>query len=147
MTGEMKETQISDKSLAEINIERRTSVSSVRSRSAPLPLGEVAADRPHSSEPCDALPFRCRPAFSLSSSVQESIEERRDNISKRFGSARGVTKKESSTFVTRRLSTVVSVDDRRSRRKASIKCSFMITAELSELDIQQDWNIGTVIPS
>ena len=56
------------------------------------------------------------------------MEERRDNISYRLVSARGVDKKEMRTLDTSRRSTFVSVELRRKRRRASIRCSFRITA-------------------
>lgn len=110
---------------------RPTSVSSVFCNSAGLLAGDDVADRPQNNEPDEgnvALPLRCRPAFSLSSSDHERMVDMRDSISKRFGSARGVVRKESKTFVTRRLSTLVSEEERRRRRNASIRCSFMMTA-------------------
>ena len=110
---------------------RPTSVSSVFCNSAGLLAGDDVADRPQNSEPDEgnvALPLRCRPAFSLSSSDHERMVDMRDSISKRFESARGVFKQDRTTFVTRRRSTLVSEDDLRSRRNASIRCSFMITA-------------------
>lgn len=88
------------------------------------------ADRPHMDPPEgdweDAL--RWSPAFSRSSSLHCRMVDSNDSISKRLESARGVVKNESRTFVTSRLSTFVSEDDRRNRRSASIRCSFMITA-------------------
>jgi hypothetical protein len=53
---------------------------------------------------------------------------RRESISNRFASARGVVRNASSTFVTRRRSTLVSEEFRLSRRRASIRCSLIITA-------------------
>jgi hypothetical protein len=79
-------------------------------------------------------PERCRPAFSRSCSVQERMELSRESISKRFPSARGVLRKERRTFVTSRLSTLVSVELRRRRRRASIRCSLSITAVTEALE-------------
>lgn len=97
----------------------RTSVSSFFSNSGPF--GLVA--RPHIEDPMlgRSPPFFCNPAFSLSSSFQDRMDESRDNISKRLGSARGVQRNDSRTFVTSRLSTLVSVDERRKRRRASMR--------------------------
>ena len=49
-------------------------------------------------------PTRCSPAFSLSSSSHERIVANKDNISKRFGSARGVVMNCNRMLDTRRLS-------------------------------------------
>ena len=111
-----------------------TSVSSVFCSSAGFVEGEDAADRPHNNEPDeeDAGALRCKPAFSLSSSDQDRMVANSCKISKRFESARGVVKNCSSTLVTRRRSTFASEDDRRNRRNASIRCSFMMTAAVEE---------------
>ena len=110
--------------------ERPTSVSSDLSNSAFA--GEPALDdRPQNDEAecVSEEPTRCRPAFSRSRSFQERTEARRESISKRFPSARGVERKERSTLVTKRRSTLKSVELRRNRRRASIRCSFMMTAK------------------
>lgn len=75
-----------------------TSVSSVLSNSVALPLPD-----PPLPPRSDAAPVRCNPAFSRSLSVQDKTEARRESISKRLLSERGVVRKESMTFVTRRL--------------------------------------------
>jgi hypothetical protein len=110
--------------------ERPTSVSSDLSNSA-FPGEPALDDRPQNDEAGDASeePTRCRPAFSRSRSFQERTEARRESISKRFPSARGVERKERSTLVTKRRSTLKSVELRRNRRRASIRCSFMMTAK------------------
>lgn len=104
-----------------------TSVSSVFSSSAVL-VGGVIGDRTQNGELGFAEWARCSPAFSRSSSFQESMEARRDNISYRLVSARGVDKKEMRTLDTSRRSTFVSEELRRRRRRASMRCSFRITA-------------------
>lgn len=114
--------------------ERPTSVSSDLSSSAFG--GEPALDdRPQNDEPVDVSGelTRCRPAFSRSRSFQERIEARRDSISKRLPSARGVERKERRTLVTKRRSTLKSVELRRNRRRASIRCSFMMTARRKDM--------------
>lgn len=70
-----------------------------------------------------------KPALSLSASPHPRIVPSNPSISNRFGSARGVDRKESRTLVTSRRSTLVSEDDFRRRRRASIRCSFMMTAD------------------
>ena len=115
---------------------QQTSVSSVFWSSAGLDAGEDALDRPHKREdPVDAgaALLRCRPAFSRSSSFQERMEASRVSISKRLESARGVVRKDRITFVTKRRSTLVSEEERRSRRNASMRCSFMMTATVGAL--------------
>ena len=77
---------------------------------------------------------RCRPAFSRSRSFHERTEARRESISKRLPSARGVERNERRTLVTKRRSTLKSVELRRSRRRASIRCSFMMTAKRTLID-------------
>lgn len=77
----------------------------------------------------------CRPACSRSRSVHKRIDESKESISNRFGSARGVVRKESKMFVTSRRSTLVSDELRRRRRRASVRCSFMITAGESQASI------------
>ncbi len=56
------------------------------------------------------------------------MEARRDNISYRLVSARGVDRKDKKTLDTSRRSTFVSEELRRKRRRASIRCSFRMTA-------------------
>lgn len=106
-----------------------TSVSSVLSSSCPLaeelPAGE--RDQKESGGAIDEC-ARCRPAFSRSRSVHESMVARRESISNRFASARGVVRNARRTFVTRRRSTLVSDELRLSRRRASMRCSLIITA-------------------
>ncbi len=94
--------------------------------------------RPQNEPPCVASAelVRCRPAFSRSWSFHERIEASRLSISKRLLSARGVERKESTTFVTRRRSTLVSEELRFKRRRASIRCSLMITARSEELELR-----------
>jgi len=120
-----------------------TSVSSDFSNSPAFPAGEPDADAErlqNDDEGGEAMfefrdePERCRPAFSRSCSVQERMEASRESISKRFPSARGVLRKERRTFVTSRLSTFVSVELRRRRRRASIRCSLSITAVTEALE-------------
>ena len=53
---------------------------------------------------------------------------RRLSISKRFVSPRGVVRNCKRTFVTSRRSTLLSVWFRRRRRRASMRCSFIIMA-------------------
>ena len=105
--------------------ELHTSVSSVLSSSVSFPFPRLHIDEPVAGR---RPPFRWMPALSRSSSDHWRIEARRESISKRFESPRGVVKKDRRTFVTRRRSTFVSVEERRRRRRASIRCSFMITA-------------------
>ena len=120
-----------------------TSVSSDFSNSPAFPAGEPDADTErlqNDDEGGEAMvemrdePERCRPALSRSCSVQERMEASRESISKRFPSARGVLRKERRTFVTSRLSTLVSVELRRRRRRASIRCSLSITAVTEALE-------------
>ena len=110
--------------------EQPTSVSSDLSNSALA--GEPALDdRPQNDEADGVFEelTRCRPAFSRSRSFQDRTEARRESISKRFPSVRGVERKERSTLVTKRRSTLKSVELRRNRRRASIRCSFIMTAK------------------
>ena len=65
------------------------------------------------------------------------MEARRESISKRLLSARGVERKERRTLDTRRLSTLFSVELRRRRRRASIRCSLMITARIPSVSSVQ----------
>ena len=120
-----------------------TSVSSDFSNSPAFPTGEPDTDTErlqNDDEGGEAMvemrdePERCRPALSRSCSVQERMEASRESISKRFPSARGVLRKERRTFVTSRLSTLVSVELRRRRRRASIRCSLSITAVTEALE-------------
>lgn len=113
----------------------RTSVSS--DFSIGLFAGEWAPDdkdRPQNpldgdaSVPPPPEPAFWIPAFSFSWSDQLSIDARRFSISNRLVSPRGVVMYERSTLVTRRRSTFVSLELLRSRRRASTRCSFMITA-------------------
>jgi hypothetical protein len=67
---------------------------------AGLPVSLVFLRRPLGPPP---PPTRCRPAFSRSPSSHERMVANSDNISKRFGSARGVTMNCKRMFVTRRL--------------------------------------------
>ena len=108
---------------------RLTSVSSVFSNSVPL-AGELLADERDQKEGDGVRDdcTRCKPAFSRSGSVQERIVARRESISNRLLSARGVVRNERRTLVTSRRSTLVSEELRLSRRRASIRCSFIMTA-------------------
>ena len=117
----------------------RTSVSSVFSKSALL-LEATFDGRPQ-NEGVELGGARCNPAFSRSASVHDRTDEISWSISKRFGSARGVARKERRTFVTRRRSTLVSDEFRRRRRRASIRCSFMITAVVTDsIFVIRGWN-------
>lgn len=71
---------------------------------------------------------RCKPAFSRSASDHERMVASKDSISNRLASARGVVRNERRTLVTSRLSTLLSVEFFRSLRRASMRCSLMITA-------------------
>jgi len=73
-------------------------------------------------------PERCRPAFSRSSSVHCKIEDNKVSISNRLASPLGVLRNCRRTFVTSLRSTLLLLDDLRSRRSASTRCSFMMTA-------------------
>ena len=98
-----------------------TSVSSVLSSSIVRDrTGELAED--------GLLPIRCSPARARSSSDQERMDARSPSISNRFVSSRGVQRKVSNMLVTSLRSTLVFAEPRRRRRNASIRCSFMITA-------------------
>jgi hypothetical protein len=79
---------------------------------------------------------RCRPAFSRSGSVHERMVARRESISNRLASARGVVRNARRTFVTRRRSTLVSEELRLSRRSASIRCSLIMTAVEGKVSVQ-----------
>lgn len=86
--------------------------------------------RPHIDRPVVGVlrpPFFCNPAFSRSSSFHERMVASNESISKRFESARGVVKKDNRILVTSLRSTLVSDEERRSRRSASIRCSFRMT--------------------
>ena len=114
----------------------RTSVSSVCCNSPAL-VGEVALDERPQKEDC-VVPDGCafwRPAFSRSWSFHERIEASKESISKRLLSALGVDRKDRRTLLTKRLSTLFSVELRRSRRRASIRCSFRITANGCQKDV------------
>ena len=104
-----------------------TSVSSVFSSSKALVF--EAGDRVDSVDDLVAgEPERCRPAFSRSSSVHCNIEDSKVSISNRFASPLGVLRNCRRTFVTSLRSTLVLFDVLRSRRSASTRCSFMMTA-------------------
>jgi len=107
-----------------------TSVSSVFSNSGPF-AGDELEDLLQNEDDFGAACARCNPAFSRSGSVHERTVARRESISNRFGSARSVVRNERRTLVTRRLSTFVSVALRRRRRRASIRCSLIMTAGVS----------------
>lgn len=51
-------------------------------------------------------PIRCKPAFSRSASVHDKMVARRESISKRLESARGVAMKDRRMLLTRRLDTL-----------------------------------------
>ena len=109
------------------NMRPPTSVSSVFSSSKALDF--EAGDRVESMDDLVAGgPERCRPAFSRSSSVHCRIEDSKVSISNRLASPLGVFRNCRRTFVTSLRSTLVLFDDLRSRRNASTRCSFMITA-------------------
>ena len=104
-----------------------TSVSSVFSSSKVLFF--EAGDNVDSMDVLAAgEPERCRPAFSRSSSVHCNIEDSKVSISNRFASPLGVLRNCRRTFVTSLRSTLVLFDVLRSRRSASTRCSFMMTA-------------------
>ena len=104
-----------------------TSVSSVFSSSKALDF--EAGDRVDNMDDLVAGgPERCRPAFSRSSSVHCKIEESKVSISNRLASPLGVFRNCRRTFVTSLRSTLVLFDVLRSRRNASTRCSFMMTA-------------------
>ena len=112
------------------NRERQTltSVSSVFSSSKTLDF--EAGDRVDSIEDLAAGgPERCKPAFSRSSSVHCNIEDSKVSISNRLASPLGVFRNCKRTFVTSLRSTLVLFDVLRSRRSASTRCSFMMTAK------------------
>lgn len=113
---------------AQWRIYELTSVSSVLSSSCPLT--ELLVEDRDQNEDDGAMDecARCRPAFSRSGSDHERMVARRESISNLFASARGVVRKDRRTFVTRRRSTLVSVELRLSRRKASVRCSLLFTA-------------------
>ena len=69
----------------------------------------------------------CSPARSRSSSFQDKMDASRDNISKRFESARGVLKKEIKTLVISRRSTLFSDVSFFRRLSASVRCSLRMT--------------------
>lgn len=128
----------------------KDSVSSDFSSSPAFPAGEPDADTErlqNDDEGGEAMVEfrneleRCRPAFSRSCSDQERMEDNRESISKRFPSARGVLRKERRTFVTSRLSTLVSVELRRRRRRASIRCSLSITASCRNFPIKKVFSL------
>ena len=106
-----------------------TSVLSVLSSSCAF-AGEMLAEERDQNEGDGAIEefARCRPAFSRSESVHERMVARRESISNRFASSRGVMRNDRRTFVTRRPSTLVSEELRLSRRRASTRCSLIITA-------------------
>jgi len=83
------------------------------------------------------MPIRCSPARTRSSSDQERMEARSPSISNRFVSSRGVLRKVSNMLVTSLRSTLVFADPRRRRRKASIRCSLIITASWRSLPIRR----------
>jgi hypothetical protein len=104
-----------------------TSVSSVFSSSKALDF--EAGERVDSMDDLVAGgPERCRPAFSRSSSVHCKIEDSKVSISNRLASPLGVFRNCRRTFVTSLRSTLVLFDVLRNRRKASTRCSFMMTA-------------------
>ena len=118
-----------------------TSVSSVFSSSCPL-AGELLAEERDQKEGDGTMDecARCRPAFSRSGSVQERMVARRESISNRLASARGVVRNARRTFVTRRRSTLVSEELRLSRRRASMRCSLIITASQGEVSVRPHRN-------
>lgn len=99
-------------------------------QNSPLPPETPFAVAP----PLDAPKLLIKPAFSFSTSFHPRIVPSNPSISNLLGSARGVDKKESKTLVTSRQSTLVSEDDFRRRRRASIRCSFMITTVAAKLN-------------
>ena len=111
----------------------RTSFSTPSSTALPVPLRACplpAPPRPLEmtlAEPSDPLE-RCRPTFSRWSSDQLRIDEMSCSISNRLASPRGVLRNVMRTFDTRRRSTLFSPESFLSRRSASVRCSFRITA-------------------
>jgi len=73
-------------------------------------------------------PERCSPAFSRSLSSHDRMDDKRESISKRFGSEREVVRNWRRMFVTSRRSTLLSDEFFRNRRRASVRCSLIITA-------------------
>ena len=104
-----------------------TSVSSVFSSSKALDF-EVGDRVDNMDDLAAGGPERCRPAFSRSSSVHCKIEESKVSISNLLASPLGVLRNCRRTFVTSLRSTLVLFDVLRSRRNASTRCSFMMTA-------------------
>lgn len=70
-----------------------------------------------------------------------------ESISNRLASARGVVRKERRTLVTRRLSTFVSEELRRRRRRASIRCSLIMTAGKTDQLLESTKCTGKYAPS
>lgn len=73
-------------------------------------------------------PRRASPAVSRSSSVHPSTEAITLSISYLLASALGVLRNCKKRLVTSRRSTLFSDDSVRNLRKASVRCSFKITA-------------------
>lgn len=95
-----------------------------------LPILTFGLLFPACAEPDAALlPKRCKPALSRSSSDQERMEASNESISNRLLSARGVLKNDIRTLVTSRRSTLFSPESFFRRRRASVRCSFSITAK------------------
>lgn len=89
----------------------------------------------------DPMLVRCSPAVSLSSSDHCKTLAMRESISKRFPSARGVVRNCRSRFVTSLRSTLTSDVFARSRRNASVKCSFRMTASWRSLPINKFFSL------
>ena len=123
-TGEQHASGIPNQSRDEHSL---TSVSSVFSSSNTLDF-DVGDKVDIMDDLAAGEPERCRPAFSRSSSVHCKIEDSKVSISNRLASPLGVLRNCRRTFVTSLRSTLVLFDVLRSRRNASTRCSFIMTA-------------------
>ena len=112
-----------------------TSVSSVFSSSKALDF-DVGDRVDNIDDFAPGAPERCRPAFSRSSSVHCKTVDSIVSISNRLASPLGVLRNWRRTFVTSLRSTLVLFDDLRSRRSASTRWSFMMTAWRSVRDTE-----------
>ncbi len=91
------------------------------------PLETILLPTPAAPAP-EATPALCKPALSRSLSSHDNIDANKMSISNRLESARGVVRNCNKMFVTNRLSTLLSGDDFRSLRRASVRCSLRMTA-------------------